>query len=530
MTPLWPRFSLKSTLFWLAGVLSADTRPNLVIILADDMGYGDLGCYGSEIHTPNLDRLAANGVRFSEFYNTARCWPSRAALLTGYYAQAVRRDAVPGLADSGVKGVRPEWAKLLPARLQSVGYRTYHSGKWHVDGLPMQNGFNHSYSLNDHDRYFNPKQHTRDDVKLPAVEPAAGYYSTVAIADHAISCLQEHAEKHTSEPFFSFVAFTSPHFPLQALPEDIARYQDTYQAGWDVLREARFERQKKIGLGVRTLSATERDLGPPYVFPKLLDQLGPNEVNRPVLWANLTPAQQRFQAGKMAVHAAMVDRMDHEIGRILEQIQNMEAEENTLVVFLSDNGASAEMMIRGDGHHAEASAGSAETFLCLGPGWSTMCNAPLRRHKTWVHEGGIATSFIAYWPAGLLAQGAWCHTPAHLVDIVPTFLELANAPALTTLPNQPAAPGKSLVSLWRKPTEANVPPRTFWWLHEGNAALRVGDYKVVKAKGDAWALYDVKADRAEQHDLAAQDPQRLQAMTQQWERQAEEYFKLAKQK
>lgn len=530
MNPVWPRFFVKWALFWACVTGWADPRPNLVIILADDMGYADLGCYGSEIHTPNLDRLAANGVRFSEFYNTARCWPSRAALLTGYYAQAVRRDQVPGLPGTGAQGVRPSWAKLLPERLQAVGYRTYHSGKWHLDGLPMQNGFNHSYSLNDHDRYFYPKQHTKDDVKLPAVEPTAGYYATVAIADHAIACLQEHEKEHTSEPFFSFVAFTAPHFPLQALPEDIARYQNTYQAGWDQLRAERFARQQKIGFGVQALSATERDLGPPYAFPKLLAQLGPNEVNRPVLWASLTPSQQSFQAAKMAVHAAMVDRMDHEIGRILEQIQNMEAEENTLVIFLSDNGASAEMMVRGDGHHADAAAGSAESFLCLGPGWSTMCNTPLRRHKTWVHEGGIATPLIAYWPAGLFKQGAWCHQPAHLVDIVPTLLELAKAPALSALPQQPATPGQSLVSWWREPASPTLPSRTFWWLHEGNAALRVGDYKVVKAKGDPWALYQLKTDRAEQHDLSAQDPQRLQAMTAEWERQAQEYFRLAKQK
>ncbi len=528
MTPVLRLFLAKFALLLACVGLWADTRPNILIILADDMGYSDLGCYGSEIKTPNLDRLASHGVRFSEFYNTARCWPSRAALMTGYYAQAVRRDQVPGVT-SGAQGVRPNWAKLLPTHLQAVGYRTYHSGKWHIDGLPLKNGFEHSYSLNDHDRYFYPQQHTKDDVKLPPVAKDAGYYATVAIADHAIACLQEHATAHVSEPFFSFVAFTSPHFPLQALPEDIAKYQDTYQGGWDAMRQARFERQQKLGLGVRTLSATERNLGPPYAFPKAMEQLGPNEVNRPILWGDLTPSQKTFQAAKMAVHAAMVDRMDHEIGRILEQIQSMEAEENTLVIFLSDNGASAEMMVRGDGHSQQAPAGSAQTFLSLGPGWSTMCNTPLRRHKTWVHEGGIATPFIAYWPAGLLPQGSWCHEPAHLVDVVPTLLELAKAPALSSLPNQPAAPGKSLLALWKRPQE-NLGTRTFWWLHEGNAALRVGDWKVVKAKGDAWALYNLKDDRAEQNDLSAKDPQRLAQMTEAWERQNAECVRLAKQK
>src|SRR5437660_465932 len=195
-------------------------RPNIVVILADDLGYSDLGCYGGEIRTPHLDGLAAGGLRFTQFYNTARCWPSRAALLTGYYAQQVRRDTVPGI-KSGGQGTRPAWARLLPEMLKPLGYRSYHSGKWHVDGQPLQNGFDHSYSLNDHNRHFNPRQHTEDDKPLPPVDIKSGYYTTTAIAEHAIKCLKEHAAKYPQQPFLEYLAFTAPHFPVQAPAEDI---------------------------------------------------------------------------------------------------------------------------------------------------------------------------------------------------------------------------------------------------------------------------------------------------------------------
>jgi arylsulfatase len=195
--------------------------PNVLIVLADDLGYSDLGCYGSEIHTPNLDSLAKSGLRFTQFYNTARCWPTRGALLTGYYAQQIRRDTVPGIA-SGGRGVRPKWAPLLPQLLRPLGYRSYHSGKWHVDGMPLAGGFDRSYLLQDQGRFFSPQVHSEDDRKLPPVEPGSDYYATTAIADHAIKCLKEHAADHAGKPFFHYLAFTAPHFPLHALPEDYA--------------------------------------------------------------------------------------------------------------------------------------------------------------------------------------------------------------------------------------------------------------------------------------------------------------------
>lgn len=495
------------TCLTLPAVCAQAGPPNVVVIVADDLGYSDLGCHGGEIATPNLDALADRGLRFTQFYNTARCWPSRAALLTGYYAQQVRRDAVPGVT-SGTRGVRPAWAKLLPEMLRPLGYRSYHSGKWHVDGKPLDNGFDRSYSLEDHDRHFAPRRHTEDDKPLPAGDPKAGYYSSTAIADHAIKCLKDHP---AGKPFFAYVAFTAPHFPLHAPAADVARYRDKYVAGWDAVRAERWKRLRALKLAGDTLSPVERDVGPPYPFPDALKKLGAGEVTRPLAWADLTAEQRAFQAGKMAVHAAMVDRMDREVGRIVAQLRAMGVLEDTLVCFLSDNGASAEIMVRGDGHDVKAEAGSGATFLCLGPGWSSVANTPFRRHKTWVHEGGIATPLVVAWPKGIAARGELRHTPGHVIDVVPTVLELAGGRRGRD------APGRSLVPAFAK--DVGIEREQLWWQHEGNRALRVGDWKLVAAgKAAAWELYDLRTDRSESADLAKAHPERVRAMAATWEK------------
>ncbi len=505
----------------------AADRPNVLLIVADDMGYSDAGCYGSDIATPNLDALAKDGLRFTQFYNTARCWPSRAAILSGYYAQEVRRDTVPGV-KSGGQGTRPAWARLLPDMLKPLGYRSYHSGKWHIDGQPLKAGFDHSYSLNDHDRHFAPRLHTEDDVPLPPVAAGSGYYTTTAIADHAIKCLKEHTEKFAAQPFFEFLAFTAPHFPLQAPAEDIARYKEKYLRGWDAMRDERWQRMHAMGIGGSALAPIEREIGPPYPYPAAIKNLGPQEVNRPLPWENLSAAQREFQAGKMAIHAAMVDRMDREIGRVLAQICAMGALENTLVLFLSDNGASAEMMIRGDGHDPDAVCGTGATFLSIGPGWSSMCNTPFRRHKTWVHEGGISTPLIVRWPAGIAARGELRTTPGHVIDLVPTILEVAGGKHFEKWNDQlvPTAPGKSLVPLFAKDVPAIHD--SIWWLHEGNRALRVGNYKIVAAGTDSeWELYDLSTDRSETKNLAAGKPEKVRELATEWSRQTDAYFALA---
>jgi arylsulfatase A-like enzyme len=520
---------LASLLFsWAAPARAAEpARPNVLLLVADDMGFSDAGCYGGEIATPNLDALAKDGLRFTQFYNTARCWPSRAAILTGYYAQQVRRDTVPGI-KSGGQGIRPAWARLLPDMLRPLGYRSYHSGKWHVDGKPLQNGFDRSYSLEDHDRHFTPRWHTEDDKPLPPVEAGAGYYSATAIADHAIKYLGEHAEKHADRPFFAFVAFTTPHFPLQAPAEDVARYSKKYLPGWDALRNERWRRLQELKIGGSSLSAVERDLGPPYAFPKAIEKLGPNELNRPLPWKDLNDRQREFQANKMAVHAAMVDRMDREIGRIIARLRASGALDNTLVFFLSDNGASAEMMVRGDGHDPDAACGTGATFLCIGPGWSTMCNTPFRRHKTWVHEGGISTPLIVHWPRGIAARGELRHTPGHVIDLVPTILEAVGGKRLEKWEGQPIPPppGKSLVPLFAR--DGTVTHDSLWWLHEGNRALRVGNWKIVAAgKNSPWELYDLSTDRSESKNLARERPDKVRELAALWTKQFEDYAALA---
>jgi arylsulfatase A-like enzyme len=491
-------------------------RPNILFILADDMGFADAGCYGGEIATPNLDRLASNGVRFTQFYNCARCWPTRSALLTGYYPQQIRMDPP--------QGRLPGWARLLPTYLKPLGYRSYHSGKWHVSGAPSalaDGGFDRSYRLEDHDRNFYPNSVWLDDVRLPPVPMGSNYYTTAAFADFMISCLKEHAVKFSGQPFFGYLAFTVPHFPLQAPPEDIARYRDKYLAGWDVIREQRHQRQLKMGLVTCALSEREPGEVPYWNLSEeeLHQQISTNEVARAVAWDGLSKEQKRFQATKMAIHAAMIDRMDREIGRVLDQLKAMGALDNTIVMFASDNGASAEFLNRGDKHDPAAEPGSGGSFLCLGPGWSTAANAPFRLHKSWVHEGGISTPLIVHWPNGISAKGELRHAVGHVIDIVPTVLELAGAQSRQEWNEvePPPFPGRSLVPALV--TDAQVPRDYLYFHHENNRALLIDDWKLVSKRPNTndYALYDLSRDRCERVNLVGKYPERAASMAQRWE-------------
>ena len=521
------RFLALTTLAFTSILACEGKTPNFLLIMADDLGYSDLGCYGSEIQTPHLDAVAENGLRFTQFYNTARCWPTRSSLLTGFYAQQIRRDKLPDIPAGGNRARRQDWAVLAPRLLAPVGYRSYHSCKWHIDGQPLENGFDRSYLLQDQSRFFNPQVHYLDDEKLPPVESGTGFYGTTAVADHSIKVLKEHADQHGDKPFFCYIGFAAPHFPLHALPEDIAIYEDTYNDGWEVIRQQRWERMKELGVvdtnAVAEPSAPERKLGPPYHFDDAYEILGPGEVRTPLPWEDLTREQKEFQATKMAIHAAMIHRMDIEIGRIFDQIKSMGEWDNTMVMFLSDNGASAEIMVRADGHDPEAPLGSAPTYLCLGPGWSTTCNTPFRRHKTWTHEGGTATPFIVSWPEGIKARGEARNSPGHVIDVVPTMLELAGA---APHPDAPPSPGKSLMPVFEK--DGTVDHDQFWWYHDDHRAIRVGDWKAVALSGEPWELYDLSNDRGEMNNLSKSQPEKLQQLVEAWEATTEEFTELAK--
>ncbi len=511
------------------------SKPNILLIVADDLGYSDLGCYGGEIQTPNLDRLAADGLRFTQFYNAARCWPSRSSLMTGYYAQAIRRDEITGApkidGKTGPGGVSPRWAQLLPEFLKPLGYRSYHSGKWHVDGKPMENGFDHSYELDDHNNYFAPKKHSEDGKKLPAIASGGKFYITTFIADEAIKFLKEHVKKYSGLPFFEYLAFTSPHFPIQALPEDIAVYKNRYTAGWDIVRAERYERMKKLGIVNCDLSPLDPVTVPGWNESEevLQKKIGTNEVGYAVPWDSLTAGQKEFQAAKMSVHAAMVHRMDVEIGRVLDQLKAMDALENTLVMFLSDNGASAEQIIRGGGNDPSAPVGSEKTFLGIGPGWAAVANAPFRLYKSWNHEGGISTPFIISWPAGIKAKNELRTNPGHLIDIVPTVLELTGGrqPEMVDGLKVPPLQGKSLVPVFTK--DSSVTRDCLWWNHDGNRAIRVGDWKLVADHKKPWELYDLSTDRSETRNLAADFPEKAAELEKVWLKQAGEFYELARQ-
>jgi arylsulfatase A-like enzyme len=517
---------LMMLLLWIGAAMpgcqtAPERPPNFLVIVADDLGFSDLGCYGGEIATPNLDRLAAGGLRFTRFYNTGRCWPTRASILTGYYAQQVRMDPP--------KGRLPAFARLLPHHLNPLGYRSYHSGKWHVMGAPniiADGGFDRSYDAADQDRFFSPNRYRRDDQPLPPVEPDSGFYSTTAIAEMAIQHLKEHAEQHAGRPFFQYLAFIAPHFPLHALQEDIDKYRDRYRVGWDVIRRERHERLKRLGIATHPLPPLEPDVVPNWNLPPeaLAGRIGPGEAPQAVPWDELSQEQKDFQATKMAIHAAMVDRMDREIGRVLDQLRAMGELDNTVILFVSDNGASAEQIIRGDGHDPSAPPGSARTYLCLGPGWSTAANTPLRKHKHWTHEGGIATPLIVHWPGRIKNPGQLRHAPGHVIDILPTLLDLAGAGGVhdadsvsTPVDGTPPRPGRSLVPAFGR--RQSVQRDYLYFHHQGNRALIQDHWKLVSSSDNpsAWELYDLSRDRGEMTDLAAEQPGRVRQMAEQWQ-------------
>ena len=496
-------------------------KPNFVVILADDMGFSDARCYGGDIDTPNLDRLAAGGIRFTQMYSTARCGPSRSSLLTGYYAQQTACDVM-------TPGNIPDYTRFIPDRLKPLGYRSYHSGKWHIRFTPREGvGFDHSYTLLDEDRYFTPRRLELDGEPLPQPKPEEHYYTTTAIADYAVRFLKEHARDHAGDPFFLYLAPHSPHFPLQAPAEDIARYKDRFADGWDSERERKLARMRRMGIVNCGLAPLEPNMWTRWNTPdaELLAKIGPGEVTRAVPWSTLTPEQKAFQRTKMAIHAAMITRMDLEIGKVLDQLKAMDAWRDTVILFLSDNGASSEQLIRGDGHDRAAPPGSARSFLGLGPGWSTCSNTPLRLHKSWVNEGGIASPLIVHWPNGIRARNQLRHDPCHFVDVLPTLADLAGGDPREHPEGGPPPAGRTLAPAFQK--DGAAPHDFLYFNHNHNRAIRVGDYKLIATGEEGpWELYDLGTDRCEQHDLARGQPARVEEMAALWRQRDEEYARL----
>jgi arylsulfatase len=328
-----------------------------------------------------------------------------------------------------------------------------------------------------------------------------------------------------------YLAYVVPHFPLQAPQEDINRCRSYYTNGWDDVRAARYKRLKEMNLVNCALSPVENHTGPPYPgsVPTVLNAFPDAELQYPLPWSSLTPEQQAFQIEKMAIFTAMMEVMDREIGRVIAQLREMGVLDNTLIMYLSDNGSSAELMIRGDGHEKDAMLGSAASYLCLGPGWSTVSNTPFRRHKTWVHEGGISTPFIAHWPAGIKEKNVLRNDLCHVIDIVPTILDVAGIqPVMPS--GAPPFPGMSLTGAFKKNNA--VSRNELFFSHEGNMAYRDGNFKLVSAKcdGNEWELYDFTNDRSEQNNLAQQQPERVKAMAERWSSLNDRFLKDAEKK
>jgi len=500
----------------LAGVTSsavaAPGKPNIVLILADDMGYSDLGCYGGEIETPNLDRLSARGLRFTQFYNSARCWPTRAALLTGLYNDQT------GIHDLSHQLNRQ--CVTIAEVLRSAGYGTYMVGKWHLmengqenwkdpttDRWPVQRGFDHFYGTPVSGNLFNPFNPVRDRTNIKIEDK--DHYVTDALTDNAINYIRDHSALRKDDPFFLYVSHFAPHYPLHARPEDIKEQRGRYDEGWEVVRAARYQRMIELGI----IDPRWKLSRPEIVSPTWAD--APNK-----LW----------EARRMEVHAAMVHRMDFGIGRIVDMLKTTGQLDNTLIFFLSDNGASSENSrgvpgfeykktldgkpMRG-GNNPRIMPGPADTYQSFGRRWANVSDTPFRKYKAYTHEGGIATPLVVHWPKGISARGELRQQPGHVIDIMSTCVELsgANYPEEHLGQDIQSPAGVSLVPAF---ADKSLGREALYFQHLGNRAVRAGKWKLAALKGKPWELYDLDADRTETTNLADKHPELVDKMGTQW--------------
>ncbi|NND08796.1 MAG: arylsulfatase [Saprospiraceae bacterium] len=510
-------------------------KPNIVLIMADDMGYSDIGCFGGDIDTPVLDKLAADGLRFNKFYNTMRCCPTRAALLTGLYQHQVGMGWMTY--DTGIEGYEGDLNNrcvTIAEVLKPAGYRTYMHGKWHVTShyghwiddtehtskhnWPLQRGFDRFYGIIDGtSNFFQPFSLARDNDPEP-IDMDPGYYFTDAVSDHVVDCIEDTPD---GTPFFSYVSYTAPHFPLHAMPEDIKKYKGRFDKGWDALRDKKFNRMVDMGLIDPKWGLSDRD----ERTGRLSDEEYPE-------W--------RLRA--MEVYAAMIDRMDQGIGKIVDALERSGKLDNTVIIFISDNGGQAgnigtsqgakryTPITARDGRPMRAGTipglmpGAEDTWQSIGTGWANASNVPFRKFKGWSYEGGISSPLVVHWPAGISARGEIREQVGHVMDIMPTCCELAGAEYPETYQGIPILPveGTSLVSALRENPDTPVVRNTpLFWEHQDHRAVLDRKWKLVAAVGKEWELYDMEADRCEDHNLAVDMPDKLAEMSRMYDEWAD---------
>ena len=548
MHSLLPSLIALATL--ISSSLSAAPRPNIIVIMADDVGYSDIGCFGSEIETPNLDALASGGLRFTQFYNTARCCPTRASLLTGLYAHQA---GIGHMVDAWSQKVGEAYAGDLSKRavtiaeaLKPAGYATYMTGKWHVTNMtapqndadkhnwPLQRGFDRFYgTIHGAGSFFDPNTLVRDNTFISPFADAEykprEFYYTDAINDQASRFITEHHARNPGQPFFLYMAHTAAHWPMHAKESDIAKYKGRYDTGYDATRSARLDKMKRLGL-----------LDPQWqVTPQAGD------------WSSVE--NKAWESRCMEVFAAMIDCMDQGIGRVIETLKKSGQFDNTLILFLQDNGGCAEGMGRAGPFKPRADKpslpalandylqpdmipkqtrdgfpmrqgqgvmpGGADTYIGYGKAWANVSNTPFREYKHWEHEGGISTPLIAHWPRGIANErhGKLDAQPGHLIDLMATCVDIAGASYPTEFKGHAIQPmeGISLAPAFEGKTLARTQP--IFWEHEGNRAIRIGEWKLVSMHPKAWELYQIPTDRTEMRDLASAQPDRVKAMASQWE-------------
>jgi len=487
-----------------AQIKKTPAKPNILIILADDMGYSDIGCYGGEIHTPNIDKLAKGGVKFSQMYNTSKCFPTRASLLTGVYYQRTNPNF--------------ENAATIGEVLRPAGYHTFWSGKQHAKFNPVTRGFDRYYGMiGGCENHFNPGFGAAPGQPIPAYKIASNrwsidekgipensnyipqdsmFYDTDAFTNRAINWLDEY--KQDEKPFLLYMAYTAPHWPLHAWPEDIAKYKGVYDGGYEAVRKARYKRQVELGL----------------VDPKT-NPLPPVEIGEAKPnWESLSADERRLEATRMEIYAAMVDRLDQNIGRLLKRLEEQGKLDNTIILFLSDNGACATDP-KVDQVDLTAPFGSVASYVSYGQNWATVSDTPLRKWKTTSHEGGISTPLIIHWPAAIKPKSSWITEPVHLVDIMPTLLSVSGAkfPVESKESTIHSTDGVSLMPVITGQKIDRKNP-LFYQFGKG-AAIRDGQFKLVRL-GATWELYDLASDRAEMNNLATKRPDIVNKMEAQW--------------